>query len=101
MTSNVTIQANDETTASTHFAPCPAVVHWFKYKGWPMVVQRKRQTERAAGMEVLETVEITTLGKSPKLMQEIFEEARAQAAERDSDHTIIFHNTGARWSRQQ
>lgn len=101
MTSNVTIQANDETTANTTFAPCPAVVHWFTYKGWPMVVQRKRQTERAAGMEVLETVEMTTFCRSAKIMQEIVDEARAQAAERDSDHTIIFHNSGSRWSRQQ
>src|SRR3569833_991192 len=34
-------------------------------------------------------------------MHEIVREARQQAAERDSDHTVIFHNTGIRWSRQQ
>jgi chaperone BCS1 len=66
-----------------------------------MVVQRKRQSERAAGLEVLETVELTTIGRSAAIMHEIVREARNQAAERDSDHTIIFHNTGGRWSRQQ
>lgn len=101
MTSNVSIQANDETTGTLTFAPSPNTIHWFTHKGWPMIVSRKRQADRAMGSEVLETVEMTTIGRGSGIMQEIVAEARAQAAERDSDRTIIFHNTGNRWSRQQ
>jgi chaperone BCS1 len=101
MTSNVTIHANEETTSNHIFAPCPNVAHYLSHHGWPIVVHRKRQVERASGQDVLETLEMYTIGRSPKIMQEIVAEAKSQAVERDSDRTVIYHNTGGRWSRQQ
>lgn len=101
MTSNVMIHANEETTSNCTFAPCPNIPHWFIHRGWPMVVYRKRQVERAAGSDVLETIEMYTMGLSSNVMKDIVAEAKSQAVTRDSDKTVIYQNAGGRWTRVQ
>lgn len=99
ISTNVVIHANEETSSKLTYAPCPNVPHWLFHKGWPIVVQRKRQMDRAMGSEVLETIELATFGRGSAIMQEIAAEAKAQAAARDSDKTVIYHNAGSRWMR--
>eukprot|EP00758_Cryptobia_borreli_P001583 Tbor_TRINITY_DN2359_c0_g1::TRINITY_DN2359_c0_g1_i1::g.112::m.112/K08900/BCS1; mitochondrial chaperone BCS1 len=101
ITKDVTIHANEESTSNCSFAPCPNVPHWFMHNGWPIVVYRKRQVERAAGSDVLEMLELYTLGRSKTIMEEIVKEAKKQAIDRDSDKTIIYQNAGGRWIRNQ
>lgn len=101
ITANVTIHANEESTANCTFAPCPNIPHWLLHKGWPIMVYRKRQVERAAGSDVLEIMELSTLGRGKAMMEQIVSEAKAQAVQRDSDKTVIYQNAGGRWSRQQ
>jgi chaperone BCS1 len=52
-------------------------------------------------VEVLETIELTTVGRSGAIMRSIMQDAREQAAQHDSDKTVIYHNAGGRWTRQQ
>jgi mitochondrial chaperone BCS1 len=101
ITTNVMIHANEETTSHCTFAPCPNIPHWFLHRGWPMVVYRKRQVERAAGSDVLETLEMYTVGLSSNVMRDIVAEAKLQAVTRDSDKTVIYQNAGGRWTRVQ
>ena len=99
MSTNVTIHANEETTANCSFVPCPNVPHWLFHRGWPIMVFRKRQVERAAGSDVLEMIELSTVGRGVTIMREILAEAKSQAVQRDSDKTVIYHNGGGRWIR--
>lgn len=101
MSHNVTIHANEETTANCSFVPCPNIPHWLLHNGWPIMVYRKRQVERAAGSDVLEMLEMSTLGVGSTVMRDILAEARLQAVRRDSDRTVIYHNGGGRWMRNQ
>lgn len=101
ISSNVVMHANEETTATNDFAPCPNVPHLLVHHGWPIMVYRKRQAERAAGMDVLETMELTSIGRSAQFMKDIVAQAKLQSVLRDSDHTVIYHNTGGRWTRQE
>lgn len=101
ITSNVTIHANEEITASSTFAPCPGIPHFMIHNNWPVVVMRRRQTERAAGSDVLEILEMSTLGMNGDIMKNIVGEAREMARARDSDKTVIYQNAGGRWIRQQ
>ena len=101
ITSNVTIHANEETTSQCTFAPCPNIPHWLMHKGWPVMVFRKRQVERAAGSDVLEILELSTLGMGKSLMVDIVAAAQKEAVERDSDRTVIYQNAGGRWTRNQ
>lgn len=101
ITQNVTIHANEESTSHCTFAPCPNIPHWLLHKKWPIMVYRKRQVERAAGSDVLEILELSTLGRGKAIMEDIVREAKAQAVQRDSDRTVIYQNAGGRWSRQQ
>jgi chaperone BCS1 len=101
MTTNMTIHANEEVTSTCTFTPCPNVPHFFRHHGWPVVLVRKRQVERAMGVDVLETLELTTIGRGGAVMRSIMNEARDTAAMQDSDKTVIYHNAGGRWTRQQ
>lgn len=101
ISSNVVIHANEETSSTCTFAPCPNVPHWLFHHGRPLMVYRRRQIERAMGSEVLEILELSTVGRSPKMMQQIVDEAKHQASARDSDKTVIYHNAGPRWMRHQ
>ncbi len=100
ISSEVTIHANEEKTTQSTFAPCPGVPHYMLHKGWPIVVNRRRQLERAMGSEVLETIELTTIGTSGKFLQEIMMAANHAALQKDSDRTVIYHNGGNRWMRR-
>jgi len=101
LTTNVQIHANEQVSATATFAPCPNIPHFFWHENRPVVVMRKRQAERAMGNDVLETIELTTIGRGGQVMKDIMKEARDLAAERDSDKTVIYHNAGGRWTRQQ
>lgn len=71
------------------------------HKGWPVMVFRKRQVERAAGSDVLEILELYTLGRGKELMLDIVTSAQRDAVDRDSDRTVIYQNAGGRWMRNQ
>lgn len=101
ITTNVTIHANEETASNCTFAPCPNIPHWFLHHGWPVMVYRKRQVERAAGSDVLEMLEMYTVGTNSKVMKDIVSDAKKQAVARDSDRTVIYQNAGGRWTRNQ
>ena len=99
ISSKVVIHANEETGSESLYAPCPGQPHYMMHNGWPIIVNRKRQMERAMGNEVMETLEFTTLGRSQKIMQDIVDEAKKLAVMKDSDRTVIYHNAGPRWVR--
>jgi chaperone BCS1 len=101
ITSDVVIHANEEISARCTFAPCPNVPHVLVHQGWPMLVQRKRQMDRAQGADVLEVIELYTLGRNGNVMQQIVRDAQKLAASRDAEKTVIYHNTGGRWTRHQ
>lgn len=100
-TRNTTIYSNDESSHECMYAPCTNIRHWFWYKHRPIVLQRRRVETQAMGTDVLETMELTTLGLSSTFMREILEEARELTSMRNSDHTVIYQNAGGRWVRQE
>nr|CCC92135.1 unnamed protein product [Trypanosoma congolense IL3000] len=100
-TRNTTIYSNDESSHECMYAPCTNIRHWFWYKHRPIVLQRRRVETQAMGTDVLETMELSTLGVSADLMRDIIEEARELTSLRNSDHTVIYQNAGGRWVRQE
>ncbi|KEG07758.1 putative ATP-dependent chaperone [Trypanosoma grayi] len=100
-TRNTTIFSNDESSHECLYAPCTNVRHWFWYKGRPMMLQRRRVETQAMGTDVLETMQLSTLGLSASIMQDILEDARHLTSMRNSDHTVIYQNAGGRWVRQE
>ncbi|ORC86848.1 putative ATP-dependent chaperone [Trypanosoma theileri] len=99
-TRNTTIYSNDESSHECLYAPCTNVRHWFWYNNRPMLLQRRRVETQAMGTDVLETMQFTTIGLSARVMQEMVEDAHRLTSLRNSDHTVIYQNSGGRWTRQ-
>nr|CCC49691.1 putative ATP-dependent chaperone, fragment [Trypanosoma vivax Y486] len=100
-TRNTTIFSNDESSHECMYAPCTSVRHWFWYRSRPLMLQRRRVETQAMGTDVLETMQLFTVGLSPRIMQEIVEDARLLTSLRNSDHTVLYQNAGGRWVRQE
>ncbi|KAF8287446.1 hypothetical protein TcBrA4_0019970 [Trypanosoma cruzi] len=73
----------------------------FWYNGRPMMLQRRRVETQAMGNDVLETMQLSTIGLTSTIMKEILEDARRLTSMRNSDHTVIYQNSGGRWTRQE
>ncbi|KAH9584093.1 BCS1 [Trypanosoma melophagium] len=99
-TRNTTIYSNDESSHECLYAPCTNVRHWFWYNNRPMLLQRRRVETQAMGTDVLETMQFSTIGLSARVMQEMVEDAHRLTSLRNSDHTVIYQNSGGRWTRQ-
>lgn len=100
-TRNTTIYSNDESSHECLYAPCANVRHWFWYNGRPMMLQRRRVETQAMGSDVLETLQLSTVGLTATIMQDILEDARRFTSMRNSDHTVLYQNAGGRWVRQE
>ncbi|RNF20666.1 putative ATP-dependent chaperone [Trypanosoma conorhini] len=100
-TRNTTIFSNDESSHECLYAPCTNVRHWFWYSGRPIMLQRRRVETQAMGTDVLETMQLSTIGLSATVMKDILEDARQLTSMRNSDHTVLYQNSGGRWTRQE
>lgn len=101
MTRTLRIYANDAASNEVLFGPCPNVRHFFFYEGRPVTLTRRRNDQTAISGEVLETLQFTTFGRSSAILENMMKSAEQFATEKDSNRTVIYINTGGRWSRQQ
>eukprot|EP01059_Diplonema_ambulator_P006555 TRINITY_DN16211_c0_g1_i1.p1 TRINITY_DN16211_c0_g1~~TRINITY_DN16211_c0_g1_i1.p1 ORF type:complete len:420 (+),score=52.05 TRINITY_DN16211_c0_g1_i1:47-1261(+) len=98
MTGNVVVHANNSITSKVRYVPSPGV-HYFVHNGRLYWMNRKRQVDKAIGMDVLETVQLFTFGSSWGALERIIEEATEEASILDKDRTIIYTCSGAKWTR--
>ena len=94
--SSAVIRCNEKSTSSFQLTPSPGR-HFFFYNGRFILVNRKRFTDR--GTDILETMELTTMGRSRDTMMQLLEEAMEYSTSKEADKTVIYFNAGNQWTR--
>eukprot|EP01060_Flectonema_neradi_P002163 TRINITY_DN11311_c0_g1_i1.p1 TRINITY_DN11311_c0_g1~~TRINITY_DN11311_c0_g1_i1.p1 ORF type:complete len:417 (+),score=51.95 TRINITY_DN11311_c0_g1_i1:64-1314(+) len=100
MTSNLIVHANDSVSAKMRYVPSPGT-HFFIHGSRFYWVKRSRQIEKTHGTDVLETVQIGTLGSSWQAIDDILQQASNEASILDEHQTVIYTTTGSKWVRFQ
>jgi len=94
--SSAVVRCNERARTSFALTPSPGR-HFFLYQGKPILVNRKRFTDR--GTDVLETMTLTTLGRSRDTMMRLLEDAMQLASNKEANRTVIYFNSGNQWTR--
>eukprot|EP00667_Euglena_gracilis_P012132 EG_transcript_12438 len=94
--SSAVIRCNEKARGSFSLTPSPGR-HFFFYHGRLIVVNRKRFTDR--GTDILETMELTTVGRSRETMMALLDEAMVHSTNKEADKTVIYFNSGNQWTR--
>eukprot|EP00808_Paulinella_micropora_P004815 g61909.t1 len=80
------------------FVPSPGQ-HWIRYRGNFVRVLRSRN-ENMIDLQSgtpWETVQLTAIGRDPKIFSDLLNEARQEALQREEGKTIIYSSMGPEW----
>mmetsp|Transcript_22746 Transcript_22746/g.31688 ORF Transcript_22746/g.31688 Transcript_22746/m.31688 type:complete len:440 (-) Transcript_22746:3082-4401(-) len=87
---------------STKMSLTPSTgTHFMNYKGYWIKIDRTREknvVDMTSG-SLWETITLTTVGRSRKIFEEILEEARQNAVEKEEGSTVIYTTSGGDWRR--
>ncbi|EPY32826.1 mitochondrial chaperone BCS1 [Strigomonas culicis] len=93
--------SNDHTDSKLYFGPCAGVQHYFFHQGRPITLYRLRTDKKDYDGGVFETLKLSTVGLSTKIFEDIMNDAKQLAEAETLNRTVVYVNSGGRWTRQQ